>query len=233
MMSTLLKPGYQSVPAPAGAILSLAMPTTRTGGVDIVGTGGSLVIPDGRNAGSGSLNLKGVFDTVLIDRLRLDLPRDRITDGIGLWGKARHVGIRRSRITGPHGEQKKRHGDGIQVGNDAEIDTLEIEDTTICSAYQALIAHRTPNGKGLKLLVLRNVNVRDEPDLRKQMSIALLLGDKAKPRTGPKNAPYTIVLENVWVDWPSRPHAIQFPDGARVIGAINYGVPPGGDFSPA
>ncbi len=94
-----------------------------------------------------------------------------------------------------------------------------------------MIAHRTPNGKGLSTLVMRNVNVRDEPDLRVQLSIALLLGDK--PTTGPKNAPYRIVLDNVWVEWPSEDHAVQLPVGASVVGAVKFGVPPRGDFCPA
>ncbi|WP_298951508.1 hypothetical protein [uncultured Methylobacterium sp.] len=226
-----LRQTFDSRVVPAGSALTLAMPKPRIKGFEVVGEGGHLAVPDGRNAGSGSASLKGVFASVELGGFRLDLPRDTPADGIGLWCKAGFVAIRNGRITGVHGQQDKRHGDGIQVGDQAEIDTLLVENVTILSAYQAIMAHATPGGRGLKTLILRNLNVRDEPDLRKQLSIALLLGDK--PTTGKKKAPYTIVLENVWVDWPSKGHCIQFPEGARVLGEINYGVPPGGDFCKA
>ena len=206
------------------------MPVLRDGGLNVTGEGGILTIADGRNAGSGRINITGPFARISLNNLQINLRRDEIGDALPISPRTRLIEVRNTLITGVHGEQALEHGDGLQVQDGADIDSLLIEATAIYTAYQALRCGALPGGGGVKVLILRRVNIRDIPELRKQKSIALYFGDQTK---GPYTAPYKIVLEEVYVEWPDEDKMMCLPFNADVQGAPIFGVPPGGDFCPA
>ncbi|RVU19833.1 hypothetical protein [Methylobacterium oryzihabitans] len=228
MRTLSVRTGYHRPDLPDDGDVTLVMPDRpRAGGLDLIGKGHSLRI-DGGNLGNGRIIAAGSFNELHLSGLRGDF-RDVRSDGIDLACAAKLVTIQNTRLTGLHGEHAGFHGDGIQLQLGSRVDTLAITNTTIASGYQAIMCGSGPDGLGVKRLYLDRVNIRDEPSLRSEPSIALYLGD-TKESGGRLTLPYEIVLGEVWVDWPDRKRAMYLPRGARVTGSLKYGVPPGGDF---
>ena len=224
-----IRTGYACPTLPADDDADLVMPVgPRTGGLNLVGVGRSLTV-NGGQLGDQRINATGAFDNLILKGLKGDFSATP-SDGLDLGCRARRVGIDGCRLTGINGRHAAFHGDGLQVQLGARIDLLTVTNTTICSAYQGIMTWARQDGTGVKVLYLDRVNIRDEPKLRTEPSIALYLGDRAPD--GNKTAPYTIILGDVWVDWPDPAKIMFLPAGATVVGSIRPGVPPGGDFCP-
>ena len=227
-----LKPTWEAPAVPAGALVRATMPVPRRKPLAPNGTGGAFVLDDGANAGSGTVSLTGSFASVELNGLRITVPDGVYDDAIKLACSTSYLAIRRSRLDGIKGTHGGKHGDGVQRMVEGDLGYVLIEDTTILSAYQALMMSSTPGGRGIKTLHLRRVNVRDILALRKEESIAYYLGDPDRSY-GPNTAPYTIILEDVYGgDWNPDKLLIT-PKGANIIGSVIPGHPPGGDFCSA
>lgn len=186
----------------------------RTAGLNLVGRGHDLHLRGGEMNGH-RVFAGGFFSRIEISGLRGDFSAAP-QDALPLNCKAAICHIRNCRFTGINGQQSGIHGDGIQLQDNSAFDFVSITNTTIYSAYQAIMHNR-----GSKVIFLDRLNIRDEPRLRKQLSIALYLVNSK-----------IILGEDVWIDWPSASHATFFK-GSKVTGSVRHGVPPGGDFCPA
>ena len=233
------KASFRPLPAAPARIVAEGGRLTR--GLNLVGNGESAYFgpPDGVeyvDLDGWRILAGGEFKHLGIGKVRGDF-RGKRSDGIGLSCNALSVSVDGVRLTGFTGEEEGFHGDGIQLqlrpdGSVPTIGRLSITNTTIASGYQAIFSGATPDGRGVREIFIDRVNIRDEPDLRKQPgSIAMMLGDlPGKRLTG---ACEIILGPEVYVDWPIAEKALLFHPTARVSGSIRHGRPPGGDFCPA
>jgi hypothetical protein len=205
------------------ALLPCAGP--RRGNVDVQGIGGAARLLGG-DMGTARAQFFGPSRLSVAQDLRID-KKGKAEDGINFGGKHAVAMVQRCRIVGVTGAQDKLHGDCVQVYNakkpEDQVDALLIEDCTFGTAYQAVM---TTDNVGL--IILRRVNIFNEVALRQQPnSVAILRMAKATAR------PCTIILDDVWIaDWPAG-YEIATTGSTTVIGQINVGTPPNGDFCPA
>lgn len=206
----------------------------RTGGLDIVGTGGSITLSGGTGVSRGRINTSGTIKDLVIVNQRFDMGGPGINDAIDLVHQGRSVLIHDCRLVGIHGQHKSKHGDGIQVQLGARIDQLAIVNVTVVTSYQGVMTWRSPDGTGLGALVLSRVNVR-QANIEPQDSgtIAYYLGDDAGSGGG-KAADYRISFDDVWAEpRPNDPQGYHRAYPHKWLGSVKTGVPPGGDFCPA
>lgn len=218
----LARAGYQAVSCttdPASTVIVGAGP--RTGNLDVLGDGGSVYVRDG-NMGAHRLTVRGPFDRAEVRNVRSDGRDVAARDGIFIDGRVARLLVTNSRVEGIHGTQDGVHGDGIQIGDDADADLVWVRDTTICSAYQGLML------ANVRRVVLERVNISDEPGLRSQKSIVVFF-------KGAEDYDATLEIRNCYLDgWPDGlERAVRTTGRVKVIGAFQQGLPPGGDFCPA
>jgi hypothetical protein len=205
------------------ALLPCAGP--RRGNVDVQGIGGAARLLGG-DMGSTRAQLFGPSRLSIAQDLRID-KKGKAEDGINFGGKHAVAMVQRCRIVGVTGVQTGVHGDCVQVYGaktpDDQVDALIIEDCTFGTAYQAVMA--TEN---VGLIILRRVNVFNQVALRQQPnSVAILRMARDAAR------PCTIILDDVWIaGWPAG-YETATSGPTTVIGQINIGAPPSGDFCPA
>jgi hypothetical protein len=189
----------------------LAWPTApRTAGLNLIGKGTDVLL-DGGEMNGWRVFAAGSFRSLHIRGLRGDFSKAP-QDALPLNCAADQCIVENCRFTGINGEQAGIHGDGIQLQDNSSFGSIIIRNTTILTAYQGIMHNR-----GATKIILENVNIRDEPTLRKQLSIALYIANSH------------LILKNVWIDWPSANHRT-FLRGTNVEGEINIGIPPDGDF---
>ena len=110
--------------------------------------------------------------------------------------------------------------------DDANARRVRIQNTTLGSAFQAFIAKRFANGVGVQRVEFDTVNIRDEPTLRTQQSVAVLM-------VGNDQLGMELDIRNSWIEWPNAAlYGLSTAGLVAVSGAFTIGVPPGGDFRP-
>ncbi|KQP64050.1 hypothetical protein ASF41_22085 [Methylobacterium sp. Leaf111] len=220
-------PGYQKIVAPSDDDLTILLGNQpRTGGLDVIAQGRKVMVRDG-NLGGFLLKAGGFGPRFDVLNTRSDVSKGEPRDVFGVTGKFGAVVVDRSRWTGVHGAQERTHGDVSQGYDGCDVDLFLIRRSTIKTAYQALMAKILNDGRGIRRLVLQDMNIDDEPTLRVQQSVAVLL-------MGCQKHPASIELRNAWINWPGREwHRIAKGDRVTVKGEWNVGLPPGGDFCPA
>lgn len=222
MQTIQLRPGYHKPDISPGSDAQF-MPSKgkRTGNIDIKGQGRSYRVQGG-DYGTSRIQMFGPAVVSEVNGVRIDVRSTPPQDGIDFGGNHHMCVVRKSRIVGIHGRQNTVHGDAVQVYNNSDVDVLLIEDCTLASAYQCIMTTG-----GVRFIILRRVNLRDEPTLREQQSVAVL------HMAAPKSPPCSIFLEDVWVDWPNASKSwLAISGPTKIIGHPIFGVPPSGDFCP-
>ena len=213
---------YQSIQCTPDDTTVVFPSKPRTKGLDITGQGGDLLI-NGGDLGGNRVQLFGTFGDILLSNLHGDFSAVQ-QDAIDINCTADTLWLDRCRFTGINGIQSGHHGDGLQMQNAGKVKRIIVSNTTIATCYQAFMMVGDGNTGLLEEIIFLNVNVRDEPALRQQMSVAWEMQIVSKTAR--------VVFVNCWADWPDAGHALA-GCAATIIGAINQGVPPGGDFCPA
>jgi hypothetical protein len=226
MQTITASPGYQRIVAPTDDDLTVLLGTEpRTGNLDVVAQGRKVMVREGDMNGF-LLKAAGFGPRFDVDRVRSDVREGEPRDTFGIAGQFDVVVVDRSRFTGVNGSQATKHGDCGQGYDGCDVGLFMIRRSTLRTGYQAVMTKILDDGRGVRRLILRDMNIDDEPDLRTQQSVAVLM-------MGCNNHPGSIELQNAWINWPGREwHRIAKGERVNVVGEWNIGVPPGGDFCP-
>ncbi|WP_298962257.1 hypothetical protein [uncultured Methylobacterium sp.] len=198
----------------------------RTGAIEIVGYGGSAIIRNG-NLGGYIVNVGGEFDTLTIQGVKSDASGKPAIDIIGINATLINTLILDGcRLTGVTGLSAGTHGDCLQIRDMASVKSLKVKNTTLGSAFQAIIAKYFANGVGCPSVELENVNIFNEVAIRaatgQPNSVAVIF-------VGQNAAPMKVKIINSYMDWITG-YETSYQGNVEVTGAFIAGRPPGGDF---